>query len=183
MTEYDWSEQVRGNVTSTGVQRSVLPEGWIMQNAGGQVYYVNLLDGKSTWERPTQPAVNVLSMQELRDLLGRAADGIALRKQLEALKHLVEEPPCCVTSLTVARAEGDPLYEGMTIARMFEYITETAAGMSGTGGGSNKFWHPHFGLLAGRPPPEEGEDHHENWWSDLTSCRNTNVAEHGSGPV
>lgn len=85
MTEYDWSEQVRGNVTSTGVQRSVLPEGWIMQNAGSQVYYVNLLDGKSTWERPTQPAMNVLSMQELRDLLGRAADGIALRKQLEEM--------------------------------------------------------------------------------------------------
>ncbi|CAJ1374922.1 unnamed protein product, partial [Effrenium voratum] len=87
LTEQDWSEQVRGQVTGTGVQRA-LPEGWIAQSAasyGGQVYYVNLINGRSAWEMPTQPAVKVLSMQELRDLLGPAADGVALRRQLEEM--------------------------------------------------------------------------------------------------
>eukprot|EP00439_Symbiodinium_sp_Y106_P078012 s226_g16.t2 len=68
LTETDWGEQVRGQVKSTGVQRSnALPEGWIAQSAaayGGQMYYVNLLNGKSSWDVPHQPAVKVLSTQD-----------------------------------------------------------------------------------------------------------------------
>jgi len=89
LTETDWGEQVRGQVKSTGVQRSnALPEGWIAQSAaayGGQMYYVNLLNGKSSWDVPHQPAVKVLSTQEIRELLGPASDGVALRRQLEEM--------------------------------------------------------------------------------------------------
>ncbi|OLP77892.1 Phospholipid scramblase 1, partial [Symbiodinium microadriaticum] len=56
LTETDWGDQVRGQVKSTGVQRgNALPEGWIAQSAaayGGQMYYVNLLNGKSSWDVP-----------------------------------------------------------------------------------------------------------------------------------
>jgi len=93
LSEQDWSQQVRSAVASSGIQQSTaspnaLPEGWIARRAasqGGQVYYVNLLSGKSCWEVPALPAVKALSIQEIRVLLGHAADHVNLRVELEEM--------------------------------------------------------------------------------------------------
>ncbi|CAE8651487.1 unnamed protein product, partial [Polarella glacialis] len=90
ISEQDWSQQVRGQVHGVGNQKPQanqgLPEGWIARKAstyGGQVYYVNLLNGKSVWEKPALGAVKALSIQEIRALLGGAADHVHLRVDLE----------------------------------------------------------------------------------------------------
>lgn len=62
-----------------------LPEGWLVQHAEDNVYYVNLLSGRSTWDFPGGPAVKELSVAEMRALLGPTADRVQLRVDLEAM--------------------------------------------------------------------------------------------------
>jgi len=91
LSEHDWSVQVRSQVGNTGIQRNhrdALPEGWIgrrAQSYGGQMYYVNLLNGQSSWDTPQLPAVKSLSTQEIRGLLGQSADHVSLRIELEEM--------------------------------------------------------------------------------------------------
>lgn len=64
------------------------PEGWIAKASpeyGGRLYWVNLLNGKSTWVAPTLSAVQEMSVPEMRTLLGPRYDKVSLRAELEDL--------------------------------------------------------------------------------------------------
>mmetsp|Transcript_121110 Transcript_121110/g.387793 ORF Transcript_121110/g.387793 Transcript_121110/m.387793 type:complete len:843 (+) Transcript_121110:2442-4970(+) len=70
------------------VQVGPPPEGWIAKRAdefGGRYYWINLLNGKSTWSQPTLAAVKEMSVPEMRALLGARADQVHLRAELEDL--------------------------------------------------------------------------------------------------
>lgn len=78
-------EAAQGRPQAPNPELLALPEGWTAQysSSHGGTYYVNLFNGKSTWARPQLPAVTVLSTTEIKQLLGSAADGVNLRKELE----------------------------------------------------------------------------------------------------
>eukprot|EP00928_Gymnodinium_smaydae_P033955 TRINITY_DN24176_c0_g2_i1.p1 TRINITY_DN24176_c0_g2~~TRINITY_DN24176_c0_g2_i1.p1 ORF type:complete len:3462 (-),score=736.59 TRINITY_DN24176_c0_g2_i1:26-8887(-) len=84
----DWDNQIRSEVarSNAGVlPQDALPEGWISKQSGSDTYYVNLLSGASTWETPMAPAQQVLSIRELRDLIGPKATHVSLRADLEEM--------------------------------------------------------------------------------------------------